>query len=173
MTTRPGILCYFSDWGPLLDLDDSALASLFRAAMRYGINGETAEFEGIYAVIWGMIKPKIDHDGDRYAARCVSSEYAVYCREAKRHREEPIPFDTWKSSKYFPISIDNDSIQQQRQMQIQSQNQPQLYAQGEKQRDQRGEEGGGFPAPYRPLPSDTFEKQQEAGLEKLNRRRCE
>ena len=171
MAERPGIMFYFNDWTPLLKLDDSTLVSLFRAAIRYGATGEAADFEGTNAILWEMIVSRIDRDADRYEARKVSGEYAVYCRETKRKGEEPLPFEVWNEQR--SISNDNDSIQLQ--PQPQKQYHPQEYlqgqGQGEKQGNQRGAEGGrDFPTPYKPPPEDTFEKQREEGLAKLEER---
>ncbi len=168
MSDRPGIMVYFDDWTPLLKLDDSSLASLLRAAIRYGMTGEAADFEGTNAILWEMIVPKIDRDGDRYAARKTSGEYAVYCREAKRRGEEPPPFAEWNENRSVSNDIGSNQLQQHPQQQTHPQQHHQQQGQGERQGDSKGaERGSDFPAPYRPLSDDAFEKQRQAQLAKL------
>ncbi len=168
MAERPGIMVYFDDWAPLLKLEDSSLASLLRAAIRYGKTGEMADFEGINAIFWEMIVPKIDRDAERYEARKVSGGYAVYCREAKRRGEEPLPYEAWYEHR--SISNDNDSNQPQQHPHKQNhpQQHPQQQGQREKQGDQRGAEGGNaFPAPYIPPSEADFIQMRQAQLAKL------
>ena len=116
MPERPGIMFYFSDWEPLTKLEDATLAKLFRAVLRYGQSGAIPEFDGVEAILWGMILPKIDRDGKSYRARKESGRYAVYCRETKRTGAEPVSRDRWKIEIDQPLSVDNDSNQLQPQV---------------------------------------------------------
>ena len=169
MAERPGIMFYFDDWEPMLALDDKSLADMLRASIRYGLTGEVPDFDGINAVLWGMIAPKIVRDGERYEARKESGEYAVYCREIKKAGEEPLSFMDWKKEKDRPLSIDNDSIQQQQQSQFQQQTQqqlqPHLQQQDHFQMQCQGDSKGG--EPYKPLTEAAFEERRQEMLSKL------
>ena len=161
MADRPGIMFYFDDWGPMLALDDKSLADMLRASIRYGLTGEVPDFDGINAVLWGMLAPKIVRDGERYEARKESGEYAVFCREIKKNGEEPPSFSDWKQSKNRPLSIDNDSNQQQPQLQQQTQLQQQNHFQMQGQGDSKGGEL------YKPVTEAACEEKRQEMLSKL------
>ena len=161
-------MVYFDDWAPLLKLDDSSLASLLRAAIRYGMTGEAADFEGTNAILWEMLVPKIDRDGDRYEARKVSGGYAVYCRETKRRGEEPLPFEVWNEHRSISIDIDSIQLQQHPQQQNHLHQHPQQQGQRERQGDSKGaERGSDFPAPYKPFDESTFIQQRDSKIAML------
>ena len=153
MSNRPGIMFYFEDWGPLQSLDDSALAALVRAAIGYGERGEVPAFEGIAAVLWGLLKGKIDRDGERYEERKASGSYAVYCRECRRQGITPIPFEAWRDR-----SIHDDTDSNQPQLQPQPQSQLQLQPQRQPQ------------AAMPPAPEEVQEYFSELGLRSDPRR---
>ena len=160
MADRPGVLLYFTDWEPLLVLDDSELAGLFRAAIRYAQYGEVPEFNGTSAIIWRLIAPKIDRDGERYRNTCENAKYAVYCREEMKAGRTPLTRGEWEHR-----SISNDI-----QLQPQPKSQPQRQEQGQGQGDQRGEgEGDGsfLPSAYHVMPEDEFEKRRQEMLNML------
>lgn len=166
MADRPGVLFYFTDWEPLLVLDDTALAELFRAALRYAQYGEVPDFEGTSAIFWRLIAPKIDRDGERYRSTCESAKYSVYCREEKKAGRTPLTREEWEHR-----SISNDI---QLQPQSQSQSQSQQQGQGQEQGDQRGEGKGdnsSLPPIYHVMPEDEFEKKRQEMLNMLERAR--
>lgn len=167
MADRPGVIFYFSDWEPLLSLDDIALSKLFRAAIRYAKDGTAPEFEGMDAILWGMITPKIDRDGERFQARKESGEYAVYCREAKKEERIPMPFDRWKIEKDRPITNDNDSnhiqLKDQKQYHLQNHNHNHLQTHEQQERDS----GGGEHRPTGPLTEEEKIKRRDSFIEML------
>lgn len=112
MVERPGIMFFFDDWLPLMELEDASIARLIRAALRYGRYGELPELDGTEAILWAILLPKLNRDAERYQNRRDSGEYAVYCREAKRTDVAPLSFDDWKIEKNRSLSNDNDSNQQ-------------------------------------------------------------
>lgn len=112
MANRPGVMIYF-DIRPnlkLLTLEQRGI--LFDAILEYGELGVVPELDGILAMAWGFIQPRIDKDAERYNNQVSQRKYATYCREKKRVNEEPLPFDDWKSSKdddcYRPITDDDE-----------------------------------------------------------------
>lgn len=174
MADRPGFMVYFTDWLPLLKLDDATLAALLRACVNYASAGEWPELEGMSSILWGMLHPKIDRDGERYESRKESGKYAAYCRDEKRAGREPASFEDWKSEKDRSITNDNGFIQQQPQPQqhlqsqshFQSHSQPQSQGQRERQGDARG---AGRETLFRPLTESEFEAQRQKQLEMLAR----
>lgn len=112
MGNRPGVMIYF-DIRPnlkLLTLEQRGI--LFDAILEYGELGVEPDLEGILAMAWGFIKPRIDKDGERYSRQIAQRQYATYCREKKRSNEEPLSFDAWMSSKdndcYRPMTEDDE-----------------------------------------------------------------
>lgn len=110
MGNRPGVMIYF-DIRPnlkLLTLEQRGI--LFDAILEYGELGTVPELDGILAMAWGFIQPRIDKDGERYNHQIAQRKYATYCREKKRFNEEPLSFDAWMRSKdddsYRPMSED-------------------------------------------------------------------
>lgn len=95
---RPGIMAYFSDWLPLLELNDTELAGLFRAVIRYGKYGEIPEFSGLLNVMWSMIRPKIDNDGKSYEKQVAHARYMAYKRKfdnAHKGNEKALDEEDW------------------------------------------------------------------------------
>lgn len=112
MGNRPGVMIYF-DIRPnlkLLTLEQRGI--LFDAILEYGELGVEPDLEGILAMAWGFIKPRIDKDGERYSRQIAQRQYATYCREKKRSNEEPLSFDAWMASKdndcYRPMTEDDE-----------------------------------------------------------------
>lgn len=98
MSDRPGIMLYFDDWVPMLSLDDSSLADLLRAAIRYGKNGERPVFEGTNAILWGMIVSRIDRDAKAFNEKCRKARYSRYRGIEKDRGREPLDYETWLES---------------------------------------------------------------------------
>ena len=170
MADRPGVIFYFSDWEPLLKLDDIPLSKLFRAAIRYAKDGTEPDFEGMDAILWGMIAPKIDRDGERFQARKESGEYAVYCREAKKEDKAPLSFDRWKIEKDRSITNDNESnhiqLQDQKHNHLHTHNHNQLQTHEQLEVDS----GGGENHPPGPLTEEEKIKRRDSFIEVLESR---
>ena len=112
---RPGVMLYFSDWVPMLSLDDPKLAALLRAAVRYGALGEVPEFEGVDAVLWGMIASRIDRDGKAFEGKCRDARYKRYKGIEKSNGREPLEFEDWAEQidQCRPMSTGVDQSQEQ------------------------------------------------------------
>ena len=81
--------------GPIRVLSDEDKGRLFLAMLEYGQNGTVPQFEGMLALAWGFIKPKIDKDEEEYNMSVLRRQYATTCRERKRKGEPDISFDEW------------------------------------------------------------------------------
>ena len=102
---RPGIMLYFDILEPIKVLPDADKGRLLVAMLEYGQTGNVPEFDGMLALAWGFVKPKIDKDSEEYNRTILKRQYATFCRDRKRKGEPEIGFDEWL------ITIDNQSYQ--------------------------------------------------------------
>ena len=102
---RPGIMLYFDILEPIRVLPDADKGRLLVAMLEYGQAGTVPEFEGMLALAWGFVKPKIDKDSEEYNKTILKRQYATFCRDRKRKGEPEIGFDEWL------MTIDNQSYQ--------------------------------------------------------------
>ena len=92
---RPGIMLYFDILEPIRVLPDADIGRLLLAMLEYGKEGIVPEFEGMLALAWGFVKPKIDKDEEEYNLSVMRRQYATVCRERKKKGEPEITFDEW------------------------------------------------------------------------------
>lgn len=107
---RPGVMLYFDLLGPIKVLSDADKGRLFIAILEYGQSGKVPAFDGILALAWGFVKPKIDKDSEEYNRTILKRQYATFCRDRKRKGEPDITFEEWlmtlDDGKYQVISSD-------------------------------------------------------------------
>lgn len=92
---RPGIMIYFDMLGPIRVLSDEDKGRLFLAMLEYGQDGTVPQFDGMLALAWGFVRPKLDKDEEEYNMSVLRRQYATVCRERKRKGEPDISFDEW------------------------------------------------------------------------------
>lgn len=92
---RPGIMLYFDILEPIKVLPDADKGRLLVAMLEYGQQGIVPEFDGMLALAWGFVKPKIDKDSEEYNRTVMKRQYATFCRDRKRKGEAEISFDEW------------------------------------------------------------------------------
>ena len=92
---RPGIMLYFDILEPIKVLPDADKGRLLVAMLEYGKFGNVPEFDGMLALAWGFVKPKIDKDEQEYRMAVLRRQYATVCRERKKKGEPEITFDDW------------------------------------------------------------------------------
>ena len=92
---RPGIMLYFDILEPIKVLPDADKGRLLVAMLEYGKNGTVPVFDGILALAWGFVKPKIDKDEAEYNMSVLRRQFATTCRERKKKGEPDITFDEW------------------------------------------------------------------------------
>ena len=63
---RPGIMIYFDMLGPIRVLPDADKGRLLVAMLEYGQTGKVPDFDGMLALAWGFVQPKIDKDEEEY-----------------------------------------------------------------------------------------------------------
>ena len=102
---RPGIMLYFDILEPIKVLPDADKGRLLVAMLEYGQTGAVPVFEGMLALAWGFVKPKIDKDSEEYNRTVLKRQYATFCRDRKKKGEPDITFEEWM------MTIDDHSYQ--------------------------------------------------------------
>ena len=92
---RPGIMLYFDILEPIKVLPDADKGRLLVAMLEYGQSGTVPAFDGMLALAWGFVKPKIDKDEAEYNMSVLRRQFATTCRERKKKGEPDITFDEW------------------------------------------------------------------------------
>jgi hypothetical protein len=88
-------MLYFDILEPIKVLPDADKGRLLVAMLEYGQSGTVPQFDGMLALAWGFVKPKIDKDEEEYNMSVLRRQYATVCRERKRKGEPEITFDEW------------------------------------------------------------------------------
>lgn len=94
---RPGIMLYFDILGPIKVLPDADKGRLLVAMLEYGQSGTVPVFDGMLALAWEFVKPKIDKDRESYDRQIQQKQYAAFSREAKKKGLPPVSYDDWKN----------------------------------------------------------------------------
>lgn len=92
---RPGIMLYFDIRRPLEVLPYEDKGRLLDAILEYGECGTIPEFDGMLAMAWGFIQPKLDRDSKEYERTVLKRQYATFCREIKKKGVAEVCFDDW------------------------------------------------------------------------------
>lgn len=93
---RPGIMIYFDVHKPLQVLSHEDKGKLFDAILDYGEFGVLPEFEGMLAMAWGFLQPKLDRDGENYNNAVDQRKYAAFCKKLKEQNLPKVSFEDWK-----------------------------------------------------------------------------
>lgn len=92
---RPGIMLYFDILEPIRVLPDEDKGRLLVAMLEYGQSGVLPEFDGMLALAWGFIKPKLDKDENSYENSKLQRKYAAFCKQRANSNLSKIPFEIW------------------------------------------------------------------------------
>ena len=92
---RPGIMLYFDILEPIRVLPDSDKGRLLVAMLEYAKDGIVPEFDGMLAIAWGFVKPKLDRDGETYENAKFQRKYAAFCKRRTALNLPKIPFEEW------------------------------------------------------------------------------
>ena len=108
---RPGIMLYFDILEPIRVLPDADKGRLLVAMLEYGQSGIAPEFDGMLALAWGFVRPKIDKDEAEYNQSVLRRQYATTCRERKKKGMPDLSFEEWMKTidnqNYHMIPHDN------------------------------------------------------------------
>lgn len=94
---RPGIMLYFDILEPIKVLPDADKGRLLVAILEYGQSGILPVFDGMLALAWGFIQPKLDRDEESYENAKVQRKYAAFCKRRTSLNLPKIPFEEWLS----------------------------------------------------------------------------
>lgn len=92
---RPGIMLYFDILEPIKVLPDADKGRLLVAMLEYGRSGIVPQFDGMLALAWGFVKPKIDRDDESYEEAKIQRRYAAFCKKRNGLNLPKIPFEEW------------------------------------------------------------------------------
>lgn len=95
---RPGVMLYFDILEPLRVLPDGDKGRILQAILEYGKDGTDPQLEGMAALAWGFIKPRLDRDREEYRRAVLRRQYATACRERKKKNEPELTFEQWLQS---------------------------------------------------------------------------
>ena len=98
---RPGIMLYFDMLEPIKVLSDADQGRLLVAMLEYGQSGKVPAFDGMLALAWGFVKPKIDKDEASYEDSVVQRRYAAFCKKRRKNNLPKIPFEEWMEMDEF------------------------------------------------------------------------
>ena len=111
---RPGIMLYFDILEPIRVLPDADKGRLLVAMLEYGQQGILPEFDGLLALAWGFIKPKLDRDGETYENSKVQRKYAAFCKRRAAQNLPKIPFEEWLNMTDYErermVTTDNEPL---------------------------------------------------------------
>lgn len=99
MKERPGVMLYFENRECVDALPDEDAGKLMKAILSYAQTGENPQFEGVLNLVWLLLRPIIDRDGERYHTLSIQRAYASYCREQEKNGAAKIPYEEFRSSK--------------------------------------------------------------------------
>ena len=92
---RPGIMLYFDILEPIRVLPDADKGRLLVAMLEYGQYGTVPQFDGMLALAWGFVRPKLDRDGETYENAKVQRKYAAFCKRRTNMNLPKVPFEEW------------------------------------------------------------------------------
>ena len=93
---RPGIMLYFDILEPIRVLSDAEKGRLLVAMLEYGQSGADPAFDGMLALAWGFVKPKLDRDEESYEEAKEQRKYAAFCKKRNGLGLQKISFDEWQ-----------------------------------------------------------------------------
>lgn len=88
-------MVYFDMMGPLKVLPDEEKGQLFWAMLEYGKDGVSPKFDGLLALAWEFVKPKLDKDFEEYGRTVLKRQYATFCRIRKKNGDPEMSFEDW------------------------------------------------------------------------------
>ena len=111
---RPGIMLYFDILEPIKVLPDADKGRLLVAMLEYGQFGTVPEFDGMLALAWGFVRPKLDRDEEAYENSKVQRKYAAFCKKRASMNLPKVPFEEWLDMTDYErermLTVDNEPI---------------------------------------------------------------
>lgn len=111
---RPGIMLYFDILEPIRVLSDADKGRLLVAMLEYGKYGTVPQFDGMLALAWGFVQPKIDRDEETYENSKIQRQYAAFCKKRAKVGLPKVAFEEWlnmtENERQRMVTTDNEPI---------------------------------------------------------------
>lgn len=101
MAERPGVMFYFDTMPAIKKMEPNDVYAVFMAGMEYGQFGVVPELDGVASIVWDLIKPKIDRDGEAYQKKVLQQTWKGYIRHIEDEKDRPT-FEEWYEGIYLP-----------------------------------------------------------------------
>lgn len=92
---RPGVMLYFDMLEPLRALSDEERGRILMGILEYARDGTPPEFQGMTALAWSFIKPRVDRDVESYESAMAQRQYATFCKKRSNLNLPKIPYEQW------------------------------------------------------------------------------
>ncbi len=100
MAERPGIMVYL-EWAEVVaGMGDAEVGRLFKAILSYGKGLGEPELRGAAAVVWPLIRVRLDQDEKRYNQVCLRNAYNRFIGDCKAKGRDLLDFETWEDTVY-------------------------------------------------------------------------
>ncbi len=95
MSGRPGLMLYF-DTVPVFErLSDEDAGRLIKAVLAYASTGELVPLDGTLALLFELIRPRIDRDAEKYEQAVQKRKYGGYKKTCLDRDETPLEYEVW------------------------------------------------------------------------------
>ncbi len=89
---RPGFILYLDTICPALErLSDAQCGRLLRGIVDYVQTGALPELDDATDIVFYLLRPGLDRDGERYEKRRLHTRYMAYCKELKIRDKDATP----------------------------------------------------------------------------------
>ena len=106
MGKQPGVMLYFDIRPCLKRLTDADRGILFEAILDFGEYGVVPELDGVLAIAWDFIQPRLEKDRERYAEICEKRRAAVNTRWGCAQKGDT---NEYKSIQVIPTTTQRNS----------------------------------------------------------------
>lgn len=100
---RPGVMIYFDIAHSINRLSNEERGILFSAIMEYGEFGTVPALDGMLAMAWDFIKPRLDRDAKKYEEMCQKRTAAINSRWNKERASNAIDENSTDTNEYSSI----------------------------------------------------------------------
>ena len=108
---RPGVMIYFDIAHSINRLSNEERGILFSAIMEYGEFGTVPALDGMLAMAWDFIRPRLDRDAKKYEETCQKRTAAINSRWNKERAVNTIDENSTNTNEYS--SIENIPTEQE------------------------------------------------------------
>ena len=95
MSGRPGFMLYF-DTAPAFErLSDEGAGRLIKAMLAYASTGELVPLDDNLALLFELIRPRLDRDAEKYEQTVQKRKYGGYRKACLDRGETPLEYEVW------------------------------------------------------------------------------